>query len=85
MAEPAAGSPIYTCPMHPEVRQDHPGAGPKCGMAPEPVQPTSGDEENAELTDFRRRFFWTLPLTVIVAGLYRWCRAWRGPGQTISR
>jgi Cu+-exporting ATPase len=67
MAEPAAGSPIYTCPMHPEVRQDHPGACPKCGMALEPVQPVSGDEENAELTDFRRRFFWTLPLTVIVA------------------
>ena len=69
MAEPAASSPIYTCPMHPEVRQDHPGACPKCGMALEPVQPASGDEENAELSDFRRRFFWTLPLTVIVAVL----------------
>jgi Cu+-exporting ATPase len=38
-------------------------------MALEPVQPASGDDENAELSDFRRRFFWTLPLTVIVAVL----------------
>lgn len=63
----AADKSIYTCPMHPEVRQDHPGACPKCGMALERVQPASGDDENAELTDFRRRFFWTLPLTVSVA------------------
>jgi Cu+-exporting ATPase len=66
-AEPAAGSAIYTCPMHPEVRQDHLGACPKCGMALEPVQPASGDDENIELSDFRRRFFWTLPLTLAVA------------------
>ena len=69
IAQPAADSVIYTCPMHPEVRQDQPGACPKCGMALEPVQPASGDDENAELSDFRRRFFWTLPLTVIVAAL----------------
>jgi Cu+-exporting ATPase len=69
IAQPAADSVIYTCPMHPEVRQDHPGACPKCGMALEPVQPASGDDENAELSDFRRRFFWTLPLPVIVAAL----------------
>ena len=65
--ETAASSPAYTCPMHPEVRQDHPGACPKCGMALETVQPANDDDENAELTDFRRRFFWTLPLTVAVA------------------
>jgi Cu+-exporting ATPase len=59
---------VYTCPMHPEVRQDHPGSCPKCGMALEPEMP-SLDEENPELEDFRRRFFWTLPLTVIVASL----------------
>jgi Cu+-exporting ATPase len=68
MVGPAAGNPVYTCPMHPEVRQDHPGACPKCGMALEAVQPAS-DDENAELSDFRRRFIWTLPLTVIVAML----------------
>jgi P-type Cu+ transporter len=59
---------MYTCPMHPEVRQDHPGSCPKCGMALEPEMP-SLDEENPELEDFRRRFFWTVPLTVIVASL----------------
>ena len=57
---------IYTCPMHPEIRQDHPGVCPKCGMALEPEMPTLDDEENPELQDFRRRFWWTLPLTVIV-------------------
>jgi len=36
------GSPIFTCPMHPEVRQEGPGACPKCGMALEPVAPTVG-------------------------------------------
>src|ERR1700682_1208101 len=36
----AAGAPLYTCPMHPEIRQDHPGSCPKCGMALEPVAPT---------------------------------------------
>ncbi len=57
---------LYTCPMHPEVRQDHPGACPKCGMALEPEMPSLEDEDNPELEDFRRRFFWTLPLTVVV-------------------
>ena len=59
----------FTCPMHPEVRQDHPGACPKCGMALEPEMPTLDDAESPELVDFRRRFWWTLPLTVIVATL----------------
>jgi P-type Cu+ transporter len=59
-------STIYTCPMHPEIRQDSPGACPKCGMALEPVQPSLDDDENPELTDFRHRFWWTLPLTVVV-------------------
>src|SRR6204780_3061989 len=36
-----AGAPSYTCPMHPEIRQDHPGSCPKCGMALEPVAPIS--------------------------------------------
>ena len=35
----AAGAPLYTCPMHPEIRQDHPGSCPKCGMALESVAP----------------------------------------------
>jgi Cu+-exporting ATPase len=64
----AAGGTIYTCPMHPEIRQDHPGNCPKCGMALEPVLP-SLDDENPELADFQRRFWWTLPLTVVVTVL----------------
>jgi len=60
---------LYTCPMHPEIRQDHPGNCPKCGMSLEPVMPELDAEENPELVDFQRRFWWTLPLTVVVAVL----------------
>ncbi|CAH0444079.1 Copper-exporting P-type ATPase [Ralstonia pseudosolanacearum] len=60
---PQAGT-IYTCPMHPEIRQDHPGNCPICGMTLEPVIPQLVEEENPELKDFQRRFWWTLPLTV---------------------
>ena len=68
-AEAAVEGATYTCPMHPEVRQDHPGACPKCGMALEPEMPTLDDGESPELRDFKRRFIWTLPLTVIVTVL----------------
>ena len=54
----------YTCPMHPEVRQQGPGTCPKCGMALEPEMPSLEEAENPELVDFSRRFWWTLPLTV---------------------
>lgn len=60
---------LYTCPMHPEVRQDHPGNCPKCGMALEPLLPELEEEDNPELRDFKRRFWWTLPLTIIVTFL----------------
>jgi P-type Cu+ transporter len=62
---PAAGA-IYTCPMHPEIRQDHPGSCPKCGMTLEPVMPSLEDDENPELIDFTRRFWWTLPFSIAV-------------------
>ncbi|WP_080401253.1 copper-transporting P-type ATPase [Burkholderia ubonensis] len=65
-AEPAPEGTIYTCPMHPEIRQDHPGQCPKCGMTLEPILPVIDERENPELADFRRRFWWTLPLTAIV-------------------
>jgi Cu+-exporting ATPase len=55
--------------MHPEVRLDQPGACPKCGMALEPAAPSLDEGENPELADFRRRFVWTLPLTVVVTVL----------------
>jgi Cu+-exporting ATPase len=60
---------VYVCPMHPEIRRDEPGNCPKCGMALEPELPSLDDEENPELVDFRRRFWWTLPLTVVVTVL----------------
>jgi len=60
---------IYTCPMHPEVRQNHSGVCPKCGMTLELETPTLDNSDGPELLDFRRRFFWTLPLTLIIAGL----------------
>jgi Cu+-exporting ATPase len=55
--------------MHPEIRQIGPGTCPKCGMTLEPVMPGLEDEDNPELVDFRRRFWWTLPLTVIVTAI----------------
>ena len=64
----ASAGTIYTCPMHPEVRQDHPGNCPKCGMTLEPIIPLA-EEDNSELIDFQRRFWWTLPLTLIVTVL----------------
>jgi len=54
--------------MHPEIRQDNPGTCPKCGMALEPLMP-SLEDDNPELDDFSRRFWWTLPFTVIVTVL----------------
>ncbi len=65
-ATPPGAATIYTCPMHPEIRQDRPGNCPKCGMTLEPVLPTLEEGENAELVDFQRRFWWTLPFTVVV-------------------
>ena len=56
----------YTCPMHPEIRQQGPGTCPICGMALEPEMPSLDEEENPELRDFSRRFWWTLPLSVAV-------------------
>ncbi len=71
--EPAAEAPavteagtVYVCPMHPEIRRDKPGTCPKCGMALEPELPSLDEEENPEFVDFRRRFWWTLPLTITV-------------------
>ncbi|MDD5324331.1 MAG: heavy metal translocating P-type ATPase [Polaromonas sp.] len=63
---PAVTGTIYTCPMHPEIRQDHPGNCPICGMTLEPVMPTLDEDENPELADFTRRFWWTLPFSVVV-------------------
>jgi Cu+-exporting ATPase len=57
---------IYTCPMHPQIRQAGPGACPICGMALEPEMVTAEDEENPELTDMTRRFRIGVALSVPV-------------------
>ena len=54
--EAAPEGTIYTCPMHPEVRQVGPGACPICGMALEPELVTAEAPPNEELIDFTRRF-----------------------------
>ncbi len=67
-AEPRVGG-EYTCPMHPEVRQQGPGACSLCGMALEPLEVSVEEPENAELADMRRRFFVSAALTVPLVGL----------------
>ena len=57
---------IYTCPMHPEIRQDHPGACPICGMALEPVTVTVETGPSPELRDMTLRFWVGLALAVPV-------------------
>jgi cation transport ATPase len=69
--ETAPAGTIYTCPMHPEVRQSGPGACPKCGMALEPETPMPA-EDNTELRDMTRRFWISvvlaLPVFVLAMG-----------------
>jgi Cu+-exporting ATPase len=59
---------IYTCPMHPQIERDHPGACPICGMALEPMIITAGPDEGAasELRDMVRRFWIGAGLTLPV-------------------
>lgn len=61
---------IYTCPMHPEIRQAGPGSCPKCGMALEPL--IADDSENEEQKDMTQRFWFaaafTIPLFIISMG-----------------
>jgi len=48
---------IWTCPMHPQIRQEGPGTCPICGMALEPEEPSLDDGPNPELVDFTRRLW----------------------------
>jgi P-type Cu+ transporter len=73
---PAVPGTRYTCPMHPEILRDAPGSCPICGMALEPLMPSLDEDENPELVDFRRRFWWTLPLSVIVLALAMFGHRW---------
>jgi Cu+-exporting ATPase len=66
--EKPTGKAIYTCPMHTEIEQDHPGDCPKCGMALEPKSATASPdhEENTELREMTRRFWIGAALTLPV-------------------
>ena len=65
---------LYTCPMHPEVRQTGPGTCPKCGMALEPEAVTLTEVDDPELKDMARRFWiaaaLSVPLLVLVMGAH---------------
>ena len=68
VGEPPAGT-IYTCPMHPQIRQAGPGNCPICGMALEPVVATADAGPNPELIDMTRRFWIGLALAIPVMAL----------------
>ncbi|MFA7264071.1 MAG: heavy metal translocating P-type ATPase [Caulobacter sp.] len=68
-AEPAPAGTIYTCPMHPQIRQEGPGSCPICGMALEPETVSLDDGPNPELADMTRRMWIALALTVPVVAL----------------
>lgn len=83
---------IYTCPMHPEVQQDHPGYCPKCGMTLEPQTPIMGaaDEENIELKDMTKRFWigslLTVPVfTLAMLHLFPWTGIQTWANSPVSR
>ena len=67
--EPVAEGTIYTCPMHPEIRQVGPGSCPICGMALEPEIATAETGPNPELVDMIRRFWIGLVLSLPVLAL----------------
>jgi len=62
-ATPTQAGTTYTCPMHPEIRQDHPGDCPKCGMALEPLLAAAGADEGRALRELARRFWICVALT----------------------
>jgi Cu+-exporting ATPase len=65
---------IYTCPMHPEVRQEGEGECPICGMALEPELASAETQENPELIDFKKRFFigliFAIPIVLLEMGTH---------------
>ncbi|MFY9550196.1 MAG: heavy metal translocating P-type ATPase, partial [Thermoanaerobaculia bacterium] len=69
---PAGAKILWTCPMHPQIVRDSPGACPICGMALEPLTVTAEEIENPELADMKRRFWvsaaLTAPLVLLAMG-----------------
>ncbi|MFW2448488.1 MAG: heavy metal translocating P-type ATPase [Qipengyuania pacifica] len=73
---------IYTCPMHPEIRQPGPGSCPICGMALEPETVSLGDGPDPELVDMLRRFWWSALLTL---PLFVYAMSDMAPGLSFDR
>jgi Cu+-exporting ATPase len=69
---------IYTCPMHPEVRQIGPGTCPKCGMALEPENMAESDGTDQELQEMTRRFWISTALSVPLVILNMGAHLWQG-------
>ena len=65
-AQGATSTAVWTCPMHPQIRQDRPGPCPICGMALEPAAVTLDSGPSLELADMTRRFWIALALTLPV-------------------
>ena len=92
-AKPTGAEAIYTCPMHPQVRQVGPGICPICGMALEPLEVTAGgaDEQSPELRDMARRLWVSTPPTAALLLLAMGRTGRRGrlrlqsPGAPLSR
>ncbi|MGB0217728.1 MAG: copper-transporting P-type ATPase [Sinimarinibacterium flocculans] len=61
---PATPGSQWTCPMHPQILQDHPGSCPICGMTLEPTNPAAEDD-HGELHDMTRRFWISVPLALL--------------------
>jgi Cu+-exporting ATPase len=68
VAPPAAPGTIYTCPMHPEVRQIGPGTCPKCGMTLEPEMPAQQEDEH-EIGRVRTKFLLAVAFTLPVVAV----------------
>ena len=70
---PTGGHTIWTCPMRPQIRQDHPGNCALCGIALEAEEPTEQPDDNSELKDFTHRLIvapaLAIPLTVVTNAL----------------
>ncbi len=80
--EPAPEGTIYTCPMHPQIRQEGPGACPICGMALEPELPSADDSEaKAEIASMGRKFWVSvaLALPVVILAMAPHLGFWTAP------
>ncbi|MGE0237134.1 MAG: heavy metal translocating P-type ATPase [Parvibaculaceae bacterium] len=87
-AAPVDPTAIYTCPMHPEIRQVGPGSCPICGMALEPEIATADSGPNPELADMTRRFWiglvLTLPVFVLEMGAHLFPALMHAVPQSVS-